>query len=212
MCRRRIAPGIVLALLFVLAPNPTAVAAAREKSDATNTHRSGIIMPLDDFEAEPTGWKFVGGEEFPGAKGSLQRDLSRAHGGKGSYRLDADFRGGGAYVGTWKDLASAGLPDVEQFRLWVRTKNLKRLGVRIVDESGQCHQKSVSLPIGARDGWKEVVLNVRELVGGEHWAGTMMASGMARRKGLASISARMRSMTAQIIARRSGSTTSAPWV
>ena len=57
------------------------------------------IMRLDDFEAEPKGWKFVGGEEFPGAKGSLARDATRAHGGKASYKLDANFEGGGAYVG-----------------------------------------------------------------------------------------------------------------
>ena len=46
-----------------------------------------------------------------------------------------------------------------------------RLGVRIVDDTGQCHQKSVDLPAGAEDGWREVVLKVRDLVGGEHWGG-----------------------------------------
>jgi len=56
-------------------------------------------VSLDDFEADPQGWKFIGGQEFPGAKGSLERDTGTAHGGKGSYRLQADFSGGGAYVG-----------------------------------------------------------------------------------------------------------------
>ena len=81
-------------------------------------------VPIDDFEGEPKGWKFVGGEEFPGAKGSFVRDTGRSHGGKASYRLDADFRGGGAYVGCWKDLARPGLPDVDEFRLWVLPRNL----------------------------------------------------------------------------------------
>ncbi len=128
-------------------------------------------VPLDDFEAEPRGWKFVGGEEFPGAKGSLVRDSTRAHGGKASYKLDADFRGGGAYVGVWKDLDPAGLPDVEEFRLWVRTANVNQVGVRLVDGTGQCHQKGVALPPAGPDGWREVVLKVRDLVGGEHWGG-----------------------------------------
>ena len=111
-------------------------------------------MPLDDFEGEPKNWKFVGGEEFPGAKGSLTRDPSRSHGGKGSSKLDADFRGGGAYVGSWKDLQPSGLPDIEEFRFWVQARGLDRIGVRVVDETGQCHQSSVTTPGrgSARDG------------------------------------------------------------
>src|SRR5579864_1840660 len=50
-------------------------------------------LPLDDFEREPQGWKYIGGEEFPGAKGSLALDGGVAHGGKSSYRLEADFCG-----------------------------------------------------------------------------------------------------------------------
>ena len=29
---------------------------------------SPAVLKLDDFEAEPKGWKFLGEEEFPGAK------------------------------------------------------------------------------------------------------------------------------------------------
>ncbi|MDR3618595.1 MAG: glycoside hydrolase family 16 protein [Paludisphaera borealis] len=141
-------------------------------------------MPLDDFEAEPRGWKFVGGEEFPGAKGSLARDASRSHGGKASYKLDADFRGGGAYVGSWKDLEPLGLPDVAEFRLSVHARNLGRLGVRIVDDTGQCHQKTVDLPNAAGEGWCEVVLKVRDLVGGEHWGGANDGAWHGPPKGL----------------------------
>lgn len=130
---------------------------------------AGVL--IDDFEADSRGWKFIGGEEFPGAKGSSARDTGRAGGGKSSYRLDADFRGGGAYVGSWKDLETLALPDIEEFQLRVRARNLRRLGVRLVDETGQCHQGSVELPTAGADGWGEVVLKVRGLVGGEHWGG-----------------------------------------
>ena len=125
---------------------------------------------LDDFEAGASGWKFVGGEEFPGAKGSFSADKSQAHSGVKSYRLDADFRGGGAYVGCRKDLESQGR-DVAEFRLWVRGTSLERLGVRVSDETGQCHQSSLALPTGYDKEWREVVLRVRDLVGGEHWGG-----------------------------------------
>jgi hypothetical protein len=107
-----------------------------------------------------------------------------AHAGKGSYRLDADFRGGGAYVGSWKDIEPRGLPDVEEFRLWVQARGLDRLGVRVVDETGQCHQKGVPLPAGAGDGWREVVLKVRDLAGGEHWGGANDGSWHGAPRGL----------------------------
>ena len=153
-------------------------------ADAPPRRAAGAVLPLDDFEAAPKDWKFVGGEEFPGAKGALALDASRAHGGKASYKLDADFRGGGAYVGSWRDLEPVGLPDVEEFRLWVRAKNLGKLGVRVVDETGQCHQSSVDLPAAAGDGWREVVLKVRDLVGGEHWGGANDGAWHGPPKGL----------------------------
>ena len=82
---------------------------------------------LDDFEKAPQGWSFVGGEEFPGAKGSLVLDPAAAHGGSRSYRLSADFTGGGAYVGTWRALEGR---DFSEIRLWARAEGATRLGVR----------------------------------------------------------------------------------
>jgi Glycosyl hydrolases family 16 len=157
-------------------PGPAAEAPLQETKQAT--------IPLDDFESEPRGWKFIGGEEFPGAKGSLARDASRAHAGKVSYKLDADFRGGGAYVGSWRDLEPLGLPEIEAFRMLVRAEGLKRLGVRVVDDTGQCHQSSIDLPAATGDGWREVTLKVRDLVGGEHWGGANDGAWHGSPKGL----------------------------
>jgi hypothetical protein len=124
---------------------------------------------LDDFETDPRGWKFVGGEEFPGAKGDLAIDATIAHGGKRSYKLRADFTGGGAYVGTWKDLASLNGKEIKEIRLWAKAEGITRLGVRILDGSDQIHQKNV--PLAASTEWQEVVLKIVDLVGGEHWGG-----------------------------------------
>jgi hypothetical protein len=71
---------------------------------------------LDDFETAPKDWKYIDGREFPGAKGSLTLDAADAHGGKRSYKLEADFSGGGAYVGVWRDLASLKGRDVNELR------------------------------------------------------------------------------------------------
>lgn len=159
-------PALGLCIAAALADPPRLLG-----TDDPPRRAAGAVLPLDDFEAEPGGWKFVGGEEFPGAKGSLTRDTARSHGGKGSYRLDADFRGGGAYVGAWKDFPPPPLPDVAEFRAWVRARGATRIGVRIVDDTGQCHQAGVDLPAGSDSDWKPLRLRVRDLVGGEHWGG-----------------------------------------
>src|SRR5437588_13096044 len=88
-------------------------------------------IPLDDFEAEPKGWTYIDGREFPGAKGSLALDAADAHGGKRSYKLQADFGGGGAYVGVWRDLASLKGRDVNELRLGVKAVNVTRCGVAL---------------------------------------------------------------------------------
>lgn len=127
-------------------------------------------MLLDDFEAAPQGWSYVGGQEFPGAKGLLARDVSVAHGGSASYRLQADFTGGGAYVGVWRDLATLAVRDVTEIRLWIKATHVTQFGVRINDATGQCHQKN-AVPLAAAGQWQEVVLKIADIVGGEHWGG-----------------------------------------
>jgi hypothetical protein len=97
---------------------------------------------LDDFETEPKGWTYIDGREFPGAKGSLALDAADAHGGKRSYKLQADFSGGGAYVGLWRDLASLKGRDVRELRLWVKAVNVTSIGVRLSDNTDQIFQKN----------------------------------------------------------------------
>jgi len=123
-------------------------------------------VALDGFETAPEGWGYIGGEEFPGAKGSLSLDAAVAHGGKRSYRLSADFTGGGAYVGTWRDLKGQ---QIQEIRFWARAEGITRLGIRLADSTEQCHQSSVALKPGSD--WQRVTLRIRELVGGEHWGG-----------------------------------------
>ncbi len=130
-------------------------------------HQTKVVS---DFEADSKGWAYVGGEEFLGAKGSLTRDTKVAHGGQGSGKLEADFSGGGAYVGTMCDLAALELPELTEFHLQVQAKNLKSLSVRLTDASGQVHQK-VGIPLADINDWQEVVLKIDGLVGGEHWGG-----------------------------------------
>jgi hypothetical protein len=122
---------------------------------------------IDDFEGVPQGWKLVLGDEFPGAKGDVALDSETAHEGKRSYRLRADFTGGGGYVGTYRVLTPG--PEVDEVHVWIKATNVASVGVRLVDGTEQCHQKYVALPRG--DGWQELVLRASEATGDEHWGG-----------------------------------------
>jgi hypothetical protein len=130
-----------------------------------------VRIPLQDFETDAKGWGFVGGQEFPGAKGAFKADTTVFHGGRRSYRLDADFSGGGMYVGFWCELQSLKERDVQEIHLWVRTATATNVGVRIVDNSDQCHQKNGGIALLPTTDWQELVLRVPQLVGGEHWGG-----------------------------------------
>jgi hypothetical protein len=137
---------------------------------------AGIASPpvrvaVQDFEGTPTGWGFVGGQEFPGAKGSATVDASVSRGGRRAYKLQADFTGGGMYVGFWCDLASLKERDVKEIRLWLKTSTISRIGVRLADNTDQCHQKNGGVALAPSTEWQELVLRIPELVGGEHWGG-----------------------------------------
>ena len=151
------------AMAFVCLLALAVTARAGSKPDAS-------LLLLDDFENDPKGWTYVDGREFPGAKGGLTLDATTAHGGKQSYKLAADFSGGGAYVGTWRDLAPLKGRDVNELRLWVKADNVARLGVRLNDAGGQCFQTK-GVPLAAGGDWQQVVLKIADLVGGEHWGG-----------------------------------------
>jgi hypothetical protein len=143
------------------------------------TLRSGADTPpaaqpapvqLDDFESGSAGWDFASGAEFPGSKGSMTLDSTQAHSGKNSLRLEGDFTGGGMYVGCWRHLDFLKGLDFNAIHIWVKSDNVKTVGIRIADQAGQTFQTSgVALPEG--DGWHEWVLKVPDLIKGEHWGG-----------------------------------------
>jgi len=138
---------------------------------------------FEDFEKGSEGWNYVDGREFPGAKGSLTRDATVAHGGKASLKLEADFTGGGAYVGVFRDLGQLKIEDFKAIYLWIKADHVSNIGVRIVDGTDQCHQKS-RIALKPTADWQEVVLNIAELVGGEHWGGANDGKWHGPAKGL----------------------------
>lgn len=130
-----------------------------------------VKRSIETFEKDPPNFGYVGGWEFPGAKGSLGADATTAHGGNRSYKLSADFSGGGAYVGFWCDLQGLKERDVRELRLWIKTSTVASVGIRLVDNADQCHQKNGGIGLRLTNDWQEVVIRVSEVVGGEHWGG-----------------------------------------
>jgi hypothetical protein len=121
---------------------------------------------LDDFDKEPSGWKYIGGQEIPGAQGSLTMDKTTGHEGKGSYHLVGDFSGGGGYVGTWKDLPPRNLTEL---RIWLKAPNVRMIMARLVDGTDQCHQRHILLT--PSDDWQEVVLKFAGVQDQDRWGG-----------------------------------------
>lgn len=177
------AAAVVVSALKKKAPTDEELkelAAAAEPAGRAGTP----VLLLDDFEQPTSPWSFVGGQEFPGAKGDLIFDEALAMSGRKSNRLRADFSGGGAYVGIWRTWGPPHGWDVRELRVWVKAENVKLLGVRIVDGSDQCHQKNGGVALQATTDWQELVLKVPELVGGEHWGGAKDGKWHPPMKGL----------------------------
>ncbi len=126
-------------------------------------------VKVDTFEASGPSWDYIDGREFPGAKGSAALDRTTAHGGKNSYKLSADFSGGGMYVGLYRYLGDLNGQDIKAIRLWLKSDNVAAVGIRLIDSTDQCHQSLVKLK--PTPDWQEVVLNIADLSTGEHWGG-----------------------------------------
>jgi hypothetical protein len=146
------------------------------------TANPGAVLLVADFERETQPWEYVGGWEFPGAAGSAARDAGLVHTGNHAFRLDYDFSGGGAYVGTWMKLEHLTAPDVSEIRFWVLAPGLNGLGLRIADGSDQIHQSRITLQV--TNDWQEVVAKIADAVGGEHWGGANDGKWHPRIKGV----------------------------
>ena len=127
------------------------------------------VVAVDACEHATDGWNFTNGPEFPGALGALVADHGGVRDGKGCLRMDADLANGGAYVAATISLAGRDL-DLRELRLAVKRVAVAGLGVRFIDDTGQCHQgPRVALKPVAE--WQEVAFPLSTAVGGEHWGG-----------------------------------------
>lgn len=128
------------------------------------------VVRLDEVEDGATPWHFDNGQEFKGAKGSLQLLKDEPAKGQTAFKLTGDFTGGGAYVQMLRDLKGVEMKDLAALRCKVKSDNVKTLSVRLLDATGQCHQRK-GLRIEPDGQWHELELIPTKVVGQEHWSG-----------------------------------------
>jgi len=128
-------------------------------------------MPLDEAADGPLEWGISLGQEFPGAKGKLEAATDPELPGKRCVRLAGDFTGGGAYIEAQRPLRALDADDIRRVRFRIRTDSARRIGFRLVDATGQTHQKRGGIPVEPSGKWQQVALDVSEVAGSESWGG-----------------------------------------
>jgi hypothetical protein len=127
-------------------------------------------VSLDAAVDGETTWTSFNGQEFPGAVVHLDVVKDGFAKGTDALKLEGDFLKGGAYVDAEKNFKELDLPDLADIRLKYQTSNVKQIGVRLIDSTGQCHQGHVGglVPDGK---WRGLTFKPSDIVGGEHWGG-----------------------------------------
>ncbi len=124
----------------------------------------------ESLQAGVVDWKFDNGREFPGAKGSLDLVKDQPENGKNAMALRGDFTGGGAYVQATKSLTAIGAREFIRIRFKIKSDNVGKLTLRLVDSTNQCHQRK-NFKVTPDGKWHEVSLKPEKIAGGEHWGG-----------------------------------------
>ena len=132
---------------------------------------TGKWMPVDEADDGELEWNLSVGQEFPGAKGKISAATDAKLPGKVCVRLSGDFTGGGAYIEAQRSLRALDADDIRRVRFHIRTSSARRIGFRLVDATGQTHQKRGGIPVESDGKWHELTLDVSEVAGSESWGG-----------------------------------------
>jgi len=131
----------------------------------------GRWTPLDEAADEELEWNLSLGQEFPGAKGRIEAATDANLPGEVCVRLTGDFTGGGGYVEAQRSLRWLDADDIRRVRFRIRTDIARRIGFRLVDATGQTHQKRGGIAVEPDGKWHEVALDVSQVAGSESWGG-----------------------------------------
>jgi hypothetical protein len=127
-------------------------------------------VSLDEVADGKPAWGFSNGQEFPGAKATLEIVNGLPEKGQACLKLAGDFTAGGAYVEMTRDLKPFEIDDLVAVRFSYRTDDANACSVRLIDGTGQCHQRG-DIALSADGKWHDLELKTTSVVGGEHWGG-----------------------------------------
>lgn len=138
---------------------------AAPKTAITKTIHLDDLLQLGEL-----GWTFNLGQEFRGAKGGLSVVRNQPKPGENAMHLRGDFTRGGAYVGMRKSFTDLAVQSMPSIRMKMRSTTTKQFALRMVDSSGQTHQRK-TFPLTPDGKWHEVEIVPSKIAGGEHWGG-----------------------------------------
>ncbi|HOF18935.1 MAG TPA: hypothetical protein PK082_08490, partial [Phycisphaerae bacterium] len=125
--------------------------------------RTTTWVRLDELLEGQTDWNLSLGQEFRGAKGALDVVADQPETGQSCLKLHGDFSAGGRYVEAQKDLRALGAEDLVSIRFRARLEGGRRFGLRLVDSSGQTHQKRGGISVEPDGKWREYALKVSDI-------------------------------------------------
>lgn len=166
--QKRLSYIVVIAFIFQLftysAPGQ---ASANGEGNLVNA-AADFGYVVSDFENIVDKWNYSFGDQ-PTVEGSFKVvETDEAYAGQRAGQLNADFRtsvsGKPAFVAMRKDLEEL---DVRGLSFWVKTSEVKYLGVRSTDSTGQVFQQHINLQNTPE--WQQVV--VSPLTASLHWGG-----------------------------------------
>ncbi|MCU6707832.1 hypothetical protein M6D81_03830 [Paenibacillus sp. J5C_2022] len=159
---------VVIALLvnvwMTAAPGPAMANGELQVSGAASDYN----YVFGEFGDPLNKWSYSYGDQ-PTVAGSFEVvETAEAYEGSYAGRLNADFRdsvyGKPAFVAMRKDLDTL---DVRAFSFWVKTTEMKELGIRSKDATGQTFQQTIVLQ--DTPDWQQVVVD--PLTASLHWGG-----------------------------------------
>ncbi len=122
-------------------------------------------VPTDTFLKQGiSGWDFAPGW---GAGGGIEVVQDE---GENAVKLSGDFSVKGKWVAATKTYHLDSGTEVQEIRVQVKSENTQTATIRLMDGSGQTHQRrGVKLPATGK--WETLIIDPKRMAGSEHWDG-----------------------------------------
>lgn len=136
-----------------------------------NAQGAGVSaeVRLDDvLRAGHSDWQYFKNDKV--SKGGVGVVKNKPEAGQFALRLFGDFSEGGSFAAAAKELNDLEASSVDAIRLRMMSPNVASYSVQVTDASGQTHQRK-GIKFDGDGTWRDVVIDPKDIAGGEHWGG-----------------------------------------